>query len=238
MRRLVVIPGRHSRRFAIILVLSVMASLVLSVFWQGSSVVNSQLHDLHVIVIDPGHGGYDPGATTKQGVYEKEINLQIAARVERILKPGGIKVLLTRDEDEDYVPSGVKGKESKKQMDLNYRIAMAKQASADIFVSLHVNATTGAIKSGAETFYHFKSEQGKRLAEVIQSELIKVPGMNRRIAKPGDFYIINNTAMPAVLVELGYINNAAELQKLKQPWYQEQLAHAVAKGIANYFGLP
>lgn len=238
MRRLVVIPGRHTQRFAGVLVLAVMAALVLSVLWQGSAVVNTQFKDPHIVVLDPGHGGYDPGAVTRQGVYEKEINLQIAGRVERFLRPSGIRVLLTRDEDEDHVPSGVKGGESKKQMDLNYRIALATQAKADVFVSLHVNANAGAPKSGAETFYHYKSEKGKYLAEMIQEELIKVPGMNRRIAKPGDFYIINNTSMPGVIVELGYMNNSAELEKLKQTWYQEQLAHAVAKGIGKYFGLP
>ncbi len=238
MRRLVIIPARHTHRLAVALVLSVMATLILSIFWQGSAIVNSQLNVLHVVVLDPGHGGYDPGAITRQGVYEKEINLQIAARVERMLKPSGIKVLLTRDEDEDYVPPGVKGRDSKKQTDLNYRIALAAQASADVFVSLHVNANAGTPKSGAETFYHIKSEKGKYLAERIQEELVKVPGMNRRVAKPGDFYIINNTAMPAVIVELGYLNNTAELIKLKQASYQEQLAHAIAKGIGNYFGLP
>lgn len=238
MRRLVIIPGRHTHRLAVIVVLSVMATLILSVFWQGSMVVTSQLNDLRVVVLDPGHGGYDPGAITQQGIYEKEINLRIATRVEQLLKPSGIKVFLTRDEDEDYVPPGVKGRESKKQIDLNYRIAMAKQAGADIFVSIHVNASSGAPKSGAETFYHVKSEKGKRLAESIQAELTKIPGMNRRIAKPGDFYIINNTSMPAVIVEVGYMNNANELKKLQQAWYQEQLAHAIAKGIGNYFGLP
>lgn len=238
MRRLVIIPGRHTQRLAGVLVLALMAALVLSVLWQGSAVVNTEFKEPYVVVLDPGHGGYDPGVVTRQGVYEKEINLQIAGKVEEFLRPSGIRVLLTRDDDEDYVPSGVKGRESKKQMDLNYRIALATQAKAEIFVSLHVNANAGVPKSGAETFYHYKSEKGKYLAEMIQEELIKVPGMNRRIAKPGDFYVINNTSMPAVIVELGYMNNSAELEKLKQTWYQEQLAHAVAKGIGKYFGLP
>lgn len=237
MRRLVIIPGRRTRNLAMMVVLAVMISLVFSVFRQGSAAVNSQMNDAHVVVLDPGHGGYDPGAT-KQGTCEKEINLEIAIRVADLLKPSGIKVILTRDEDEDYVPPGVKGRISKKQIDLNYRIGLASEAKADIFVSIHVNATSGGLKSGAETFYYFKSAEGKRLAETIQQELIKVPGMNRRIAKPGDYYIIRNSSMPAVIVELGYLNNPAELKKLKETWYQEYLAHAVAKGIAEYFGLP
>jgi N-acetylmuramoyl-L-alanine amidase len=222
---------------AIFIVLLVMTGLVLSVFYQGSAAV-VQLGSQHLVVLDAGHGGYDPGAITSQGVYEKEINLQMVKRVQELLEPSGIDVLLTRDEDEDYVPEGTRGKQTKKQADLNYRISMATQAKAEAFISLHLNATVTGLNSGAETFYHFKSDEGKRLAEIIQQELVKVPGMNRRIAKPGDFYIIKNSPMPAVIVELGYLSNVKEQKKLQQEWYQDQLARAVAKGIASYFGLP
>lgn len=225
-------------RFAIILVIGVMGSLVLSVFWQGSTAVVSQLENRYVVMLDPGHGGYDPGAVTPQGVYEKAINLQIARIVKEMLLPSGIQVFLTREEDLDYVPNGVKGRSTKKQLDLNHRIEMADQEHADIFVSLHVNATATGQNSGAETFYHYKSESGKRLAELIQQEMIKISGMNRRIAKPGDFYIIKNTSMPSVIVEVGYLSSVKEQKKLQQTWYQEQLARAIAKGIANYFELP
>lgn len=216
----------------------VMLGLVVSVLWQGSSAVVSHLSTRYIVVIDAGHGGYDPGAITPQGLYEKEINLQMAKRVGELLKPSGIEVLLTRDEDVDYVPDGARGKQTKKQADLNYRIALAQKAKANALISLHLNATAVGQNSGAETFYHVKSEEGKKLAEIIQQELVKVPGMNRRIAKPGDFYIINNTPMPAVIVELGYISNPKERVKLQQAWYQDQLARSVAKGIARYFNLP
>ena len=235
MRKYVGIPGNKT---AILLVLSVMGMLVFSVLWQGSTAVVSHFEKGHIVMLDPGHGGYDPGAITKQGVYEKSINLQIAQKVKEMLSPSGIGVFLTREEDIDYVPDGVKGKTTKKQIDLNRRIDMAKEANADVFVSLHVNATATGQESGSETFYHFKSESGKRLAELIQQEMIKIPRMNRRIAKPGDFYIIKNTIMPAVIVEVGYLTNVKELKKLQQSWYQEQLARAIAKGIANFFELP
>ncbi|GAB6172569.1 N-acetylmuramoyl-L-alanine amidase [Paradesulfitobacterium aromaticivorans] len=238
MRRLVMIPGSRLKSVAVIFVLGVMGALVLSVFWQGSAVVLNYAKDRHVVMLDPGHGGYDPGAITKQGVYEKDINLKMANKIRDFLKPSGIEVIQSRDEDEDFAPDRGTGKTTKKQIDLNYRIAIAQQAKADIFVSIHVNAAITSQKSGAETFYHFSSDSGKRLAETIQSELIKIPGMNRRVAKPADFYIIRNTAMPAVVIELGYLSNAAERSKLQQSWYQDQLAKAIAKGIAQYFGLP
>ncbi|GAB6153477.1 N-acetylmuramoyl-L-alanine amidase [Desulfosporosinus burensis] len=223
------------KKTAIILVLGVMGMLVVSVFWHGSTAVVSPLEDRYVVMLDPGHGGYDPGAVSSQGVYEKEINLQIAHKVKEMLRPSGIVVFLTREEDSDYVPNGVTGKTSKKKIDLNHRIDMANQEKANVFVSLHVNATAKGQNSGAETFYHYKSESGKRLAELIQQELIKISGMNRRVAKPGDFYVIKNTKMPAVIVEVGYLSSTKEQTKLQQTWYQEQLSRAIAKGISNYF---
>lgn len=238
MRTPVVLIGRNTKRMAALIILILMSGLVISVLWQGSTAVVSHLNTRYIVVIDAGHGGYDPGAITSQGLYEKEINLQMAKRVGELLKPSGIEVLLTREEDVDYVPDGTRGRQTKKKADLNYRIALAKQANANALISLHLNATVTGQNSGAETFYHIKSEEGKRLAETLQQELIKVPGMNQRIAKPGDFYIINNSTMPAVIVELGYLSNSKERVKLQQAWYQDQLARSVAKGIARYLGLP
>ncbi|WP_088226317.1 N-acetylmuramoyl-L-alanine amidase [Desulfosporosinus sp. FKB] len=235
MRLLLGVPGK---KMAIGFVLGVMSLLIFSVLWQGSTAVVSHFEEHYTVMLDPGHGGYDPGAISSQGVYEKSINLQIAQKVKEMLSPSGIEVFLTREEDIDYVPAGVKGKITKKQIDLNRRIAMASQAKADVFVSLHVNATPQGQNSGAETFYHYKSKSGKELAELIQQELIKIPAMNRRIAKPGDFYVINNTTMPAVIVEVGYLSSSKEQEKLQQSWYQEQLSRAVAKGIARYFEIP
>ncbi|MEL1134853.1 N-acetylmuramoyl-L-alanine amidase [Desulfitobacterium sp. THU1] len=238
MRKPVVIPGRRTQGMAVIIVLTLMLGLVVSVFYQGSAAVLGPQEIKYKVVLDAGHGGYDPGAITKQGIYEKEINLEMAKRIKELLGPAGIEISLTREEDIDYVPEGVRGRQSKKRADLNHRISLATQAEADALISLHLNATPSGRNTGAETFYHFQSEPGKLLAETIQQELIKVPGMNRRIAKPGDFYLIKNSPMPAVIVELGYISNPKEFAKLQQPWYQDQLAQAVAKGVANYFGLP
>ncbi len=238
MRRWLLIPGRNLKSLAVLIILLVMGSMLASVLWQGSVSAMGQTYQDRVVVIDAGHGGYDPGAITKQGTYEKHINLDVAKKVKQYLEPTGMKVILTRDEDEDYVSEGVTGRKSKKQTDLNYRINLATEAKADLFVSIHVNAVAGNQKSGAETFYHFKSDQGKQLAESIQQEMIKISGMNRRVAKPGDFYLIKNTTMPAVIVEVGYLSNPKEEKKLLQDWYQDQLAKAIAKGIALYMGLP
>jgi N-acetylmuramoyl-L-alanine amidase len=235
MRQMVVIFGKKLKPMAALVVVGVMGTLLFSVFWQGSKAVITGTNEKYVVMIDAGHGGYDPGAIAERDIYEKEINLQIAKKTRDFLVPSGIAAILTREEDEDYVPEGVTGRKTKKQIDLNYRIAKATGAKADIFVSIHVNSTVTGKKSGAETFYNFSSEESKNLAVNIQHELIKISGMNRRIAKPGDFYIIKNTSMPAVIVEVGYLSNINERKKLRQTWYQDQVARAIAKGIANFF---
>lgn len=238
MRRPVIITGRYTRMMAVAVVLMVMLGLVASVFYQGSAAVLGQMERKYILVVDAGHGGYDPGAITKEGVYEKEINLAMAKQVKKLLEQAGFEIISTREEDVDYVPDGTRGRQSRKQADLNYRISLAVQEKADALISLHLNATASGRNTGAETFYYYESLEGKNLAEEIQKELVKVPEMNRRIAKPGDFYLLRKSPMPAVIVELGYISNPKEFAKLKQSWYQEQLAQAVAKGVANYFGLP
>ncbi|MDD2233306.1 MAG: N-acetylmuramoyl-L-alanine amidase [Desulfitobacteriaceae bacterium] len=235
MRQMVVIFGKNLVSMAALIIVGVMGILLFSVFWQGSKAVITGTNEKFVVMLDAGHGGYDPGAIAEQDIYEKEINLQIAKKTRDFLVPSGIAVILTREEDEDYVPEGVTGRKTKKQIDLNYRISMATGAKADIFVSIHVNSTVAGKKSGAETFYYFGSEESKNLAVNIQQELIKISGMNRRIAKPGDFYIIKNTSMPAVIVEVGYLSNINEREKLRQTWYQDQVARAIAKGIADFF---
>lgn len=235
MRQMVVIFGKKLKPMAALVIVGVMGTLLISVFWQGSKAVITSTNEKYIVMIDAGHGGYDPGAIAEQDIYEKEINLQIAKKTRDFLVPSGITTILTREEDEDYVPEGVTGRKTKKQIDLNYRISKATEAKADIFVSIHVNSTVTGKKSGAETFYNFSSEESKNLAVNIQQELIKISGMNRRIAKPGDYYIIKNTSMPAVIVEVGYLSNINERKKLQQTWYQEQVARAIAKGIANFF---
>ena len=237
MARWVIIPGKRMKRFAVLIVLGVMSLLVCSVLWQGTVATLGQQQE-RIIAIDAGHGGYDPGAITKQGTYEKTINLAIAKKVEEYLKPAGVKVIMIRNDDEDFVPEGARGRKTRKQLDLNYRIELATSAEAEALVSIHVNAIVGEQKSGAETFYHYKSDLGKQLAENIQQELIKISGMNKRIAKPGDFYIIKNIKMPSVIVEVGYLSNPKEEKKLLQDYYQDQLAKAIAKGIALYLELP
>lgn len=189
------------------------------------------------VAIDAGHGGYDPGIWHKNtDIMEKDLTLAIAIKLKDLLEADGLTALLIRDSDMDYVPAKDlwRGK-TRKQMDLYRRLELVKQARAEILVSIHINAGARNSYGGAESFYSGSSEQGKMLAESIQNELINIPGMIKRPAKPASYYLLDNSPVPTVLVEVGYLTHRDEGKKLLTAGYQEKLAQAMLNGIKNYF---
>jgi len=187
-----------------------------------------------VIVIDPGHGGRDPGAQFG-GLQEKNLNLDIALRLEKTLAGKGCKVILTRDTDRDfYAPGFVQGRMAKRA-ELNQRIRLAQANNADLFISLHANSFPQRSSYGMETYYHLKSAPGKALAERIQKRLLTIQQDNKRNAKAGDYYLINQTKIPAVIVEVGFISNPRERAMLSKDAYKDSIAAAIADGIEDYF---
>ncbi|HEX3015277.1 MAG TPA: N-acetylmuramoyl-L-alanine amidase [Desulfobacteria bacterium] len=236
MRKMVWFTGPLLTRLIPVVILGYMAAVIALALIGFSQAISVMAINGKVIVLDPGHGGYDPGAISPQGIYEKDINLAIAKRVKAQLASTGAKVVLTREDDRDFVVEGSRGGKTRKQTDLNYRIEMAERLKAGAIVSIHVNATPSGSKSGAETFFMEGSAPGKALAESIQAELRKVPSMGKRIAKPGRFYLSRKTQITTVIVETGYLSNPGDRQKLRQEWYQDELAKAIARGINLYFG--
>lgn len=189
-----------------------------------------------VIMVDPGHGGYDPGAV-RAGILEKNINLQIAFKLKAMLEEKGVKVLLTRNGDYNLAVAGLHKREAHRY-DLGKRLEMANQASACLFVSIHSNCVYNRSQQGAEVFYHYESEKGKLLAESIQNELRTISGMRKRVVKTSNCYILRNARMPAVLVEVGYLSNQEERKNLLKSEYQEQIAQKICGGIINYLAVP
>ena len=182
-----------------------------------------------VIVLDAGHGGWDPGKTGTNGVNEKELNLAVTEKLAEYLEMGGAEVILTRPSDE-ALGNG-------KQTDMAERKRIANESGADILVSIHQNAFPSAKAKGAQVFYHNSSEKGKILAECVQENLKKrVDGSNRRQAKENDsYYILRTTEIPAVIVECGFLSNYEEEKLLNDTDYQEKLAWAIYCGILDYF---
>lgn len=181
------------------------------------------------IVLDAGHGGWDPGKTGTNGANEKELNLAVVEKLADYLEQGGAEVIQTRSSD-DALGSG-------KKTDMAERKKIANESGADILVSIHQNAFPSAKAKGAQVFYHKSSEAGKTLAECVQESLkSRVDGSNHRQAKENsDYYILRTTEIPAVIVECGFLSNYEEEKLLNDADYQEKLAWAIYCGILDYF---
>ena len=182
-----------------------------------------------LILIDSGHGGIDPGVVGIGGVKEKDINLKIAKELAGALEKKGYKAVLIRKDDNGLYDAESK---NKKVQDMQKRCAMIKEEKPLLTVSIHQNSYQDAQIHGAQVFYYSHSEEGKRMAEVMQKALLKADEENTRQAKANDtYYLLKRTEVPTIIVECGFLSNPEEAAKLVSPKYQEKLAEAIAEGI-------
>jgi N-acetylmuramoyl-L-alanine amidase/putative methionine-R-sulfoxide reductase with GAF domain len=212
------------------------------------------------IVVDAGHGGWDLGTVGRRGLLEKDVVLEIAERVSKLLESRlGADVILTR-KDDTYIP-------------LDERAAIANQAQADLFVSVHANYSDLPSARGVETYYtnffsspnasdtetrydgtgnhaavtatlsaadlHDRIEQSRRLAASVQRSLygalsLQNPGLRDRGVKEASYVVLTETAMPGILAEVSFVSSPTDEQKLRSDGYREQIAEALYKGIARY----
>ncbi len=172
------------------------------------------------VVVDAGHGGSDGGTVSGKAV-EKDINLSVALKLKAILENDNIEVILTRSSDEN--------------MSLAERTSVANASNADFFISLHCNYyEKGAQIAGLECYYNnSNATESKGYAESIINAVSLSEDIETRYAKTEGYYVLRNTQMPAVLVEMGFLSNYSESQKLLDDDYQESLAQRIAEGISN-----
>lgn len=185
-----------------------------------------------LVVIDPGHGGKDPGAVGRAGTLEKDVTLAVALELESLLNRAGVYTRLTRRSDVDLADEHAF---PRKAQDLRRRALLANQAGADVFVSLHANSFPNSRWSGAQTFYFPDDPEGRRLAQYIQEAIRRRWPSNRRQPRPGNYRVLRDTGMPAVVVELGFLSNPGEEQLLASHEYRRALAEAVYQGILAFF---
>jgi N-acetylmuramoyl-L-alanine amidase len=202
------------------------------------------------VAIDPGHGDKDsgavgilaPGAVTglperrndkgQAVMYEKDVNLDIAQRLDAFLRRWGARTIMTRTQD----LAGGDRPFTTTAADLKARTDLANEVGADLFVSIHNNALGSPAGSGTETFhYYYSSEASRRLAREIQTELVAALGLPDRGVKEAGFYVLRNTRMPAVLVEGAFLTNAGDLALLADPVARERAARAVGRGVQRYW---
>ncbi|NLZ39508.1 MAG: N-acetylmuramoyl-L-alanine amidase CwlD [Firmicutes bacterium] len=183
------------------------------------------------IVLDPGHGGYDPGVR-HNNVEEKKIVLEISLRLRDYLQAAGAKVILTRETDKDFLTVPTAG--PKKQQDMKNRMQIVTDANPDLFISVHANAINSSRWRGAQVFHKIEHEPSKAAAAAVQQELIRVLANTDRAIKPGDFYVLNEAECTAILVECGFISNPEEARLLSDPAYQTKVAWAIYMGLLRY----
>lgn len=220
--------------------------LIIAIFVAGVQITKGQVAQQNiealswsvankVIVIDAGHGGPDPGAVGANGSVEKDIVLDIAKRLSIILKQSGASVVMTRDNDQFINDEKKTSLDSKKVDELKQRVVIANNKKADIVLSIHVNAFPSGQWRGAQVFYQRGSEKSKELAEGIQSELTRVLQNTDRLVEPHDTYIMRESKMPSVTVEVGFISNPEEEKLLLDKNYQAKLAWSIYAGVVKYF---
>lgn len=197
---------------------------------------NTVNHKGFTVAIDPGHGGLDPGAVSKAGLGEKDINLNIALEVKRLIESVGGKVIMTRESDVGlYSETG--SVRNKKNEDLRKRKEILNGEGVDLFVSIHLNSFKMANLTGAQTFFMPNNEVSKGVADSIQSEMkIHVDENNKRVANViKDVYIMKDCKVPGVIVECGFLSNVMEEKKLQEKAYQDKLAWSIFTGIYKYY---
>ena len=182
------------------------------------------------VVIDPGHGGDDPGKVGIDGSLEKDVNLQIALILKTYLEANDIRVVMTREDGQGLYDASAP---NKKVQDMKRRIAIMEEVAPNIVVSIHQNSYPEESIHGAQVFYYKDSAQGQYLAQKIQEQLVeKVDPDNRRQMKPNDsYYLLKKTHIPIVIVECGFLSNREEAAKLNSEDYQKRLAWAIHMGI-------
>jgi N-acetylmuramoyl-L-alanine amidase len=171
-----------------------------------------------VVMIDPGHGGGDPGAVGIGGLREKDIVLSISQQVASLLEQESIQAILTRADD--------------RGLELSTRVQLAQRANANYFVSIHANSLNMSRSdvNGVETFYY---NSGRELAQSIQNSIMQNVDMNNRGVKQANFYVLRNTSMPAALVEVGFVTGREDAAKLNDAGFRTTMAGAIARGIVQ-----
>jgi N-acetylmuramoyl-L-alanine amidase len=227
----------------------------------GNGRLPTGLRRVHTVVVDPGHGGRDPGATGVGGLREKDVNLSIAIRLAKELRARGFKVVLTRKED--------------RSLSLEERTAIAESAAGDVFISIHANASRRAKTRGIEIYTLDENHErhsldvasrengvpasqldplqralarlrvdevgshSARLANLVHREVIAGAKKKKRSlpdlgVKKGPFYVLFMSSMSSVLVETGFLTNKKDAKLLRNAKYQRELADSIASGVADY----
>lgn len=219
------------RKSIIILIVLISGIIFISLFIKNGSYT---AHPEHLtVVIDAGHGGIDGGAVgVNTLVKESEVNLAVSLKLKQYFENAGINVVLTRSS-----PMGLYGPLSGgfKRRDVEKRVEITRNANADVFISIHMNKFKDTTVRGAQVFYK-NDEKSKILAKSIQLEMDKIDSDGKAgVNLSGDYYVLNNSPIPAVICECGFLSNPQDEKLLLSEDYQKDLAYSIFLGCCTYF---
>lgn len=185
-----------------------------------------------VIVIDAGHGGDDPGKVGVNDALEKDINLAIAKKLQKIMEEKGIKTRMTREDEGGLYAEGAT---NKKVEDMKKRVEIINEVKPVLVVSIHQNSYHEEGVKGAQVFYYTHSTEGEQAAVIMQEALLALDKTNTRKAKANDtYYMLKRTEVPTIIVECGFLSNQEEAEKLVTEEYQQKTAEVICFGIEEY----
>lgn len=195
--------------------------------------VSSVAKEKRVIIIDPGHGGDDPGVVGIDNIKEKDVNLEVSMLLQKKLKKAGYEVVMTRDADVGLYEPGSK---HKKVQDMQKRCQIIEEINPICTISIHQNSYPDAAVKGPQVFYFTHSDTGKNLAKSIQDELnVKLEVERPRVEKGNTtYYMLKRSASPTVIVECGFLSNQDESRKLQDKSYQKKIVDAIMEGSSRF----
>lgn len=185
-----------------------------------------------LVVIDAGHGGFDPGKVGTTGTLEKDINLLIALKLKKVLEDSGYRVVMTREKDEALCEEG---SSRKKAEDLKARVSLINEKKPAVAVSIHQNSYSAGTK-GTQVFYYQNSETSHEFATMLQNTIKEeLADGNHRVEKGNDsYYMLKNTEGIFAIIECGFLSNPQEEVLLNSDDYQQKMAEAIAEGIEKF----
>ena len=183
-----------------------------------------------VIYIDPGHGGADPGTIYKD-IYEKDINLEICLKLQKVLEKEGAIVYLTRYGDYDLSNNSY----ARKKSDLNNRAKIINESKADIYISIHLNSISSSTWRGAQVFYDDINEKNIEIANLFQEQLKNDLKTTRKVKEISTMLMNRKITVPGILIEAGFLSNPNDRYLLRQDDYQYKLCESIKQGLIKYF---
>lgn len=183
-----------------------------------------------VIYIDPGHGGKDPGSVYKN-IYEKDINLEICLKLQKVLESEGAIVYLTRYGDYDLSNNLY----SRKHSDLNNRAKIINESNADVYISIHLNSISSSTWRGAQVFYDDVNDKNIEIANLFQEQFKKDLKTNRKVKEISTMLMNRKITIPGILIEAGFLSNANDRYLLRQDEYQYKVCNSIREALIKYF---